>query len=73
MTMTSYFPMADALTSREREITSLVSVGLSNKEIARHLNRSEGTVKSHLHNIFRKLRLSNSTGLAAMLFNRSRR
>ena len=72
MTMTSYFPMADALTSREREITSVVSVGLSNKEIAHHLNRSEGTVKIHLHNIFRKLRVSNRTALAAMLLNRSR-
>jgi hypothetical protein len=28
MTMTSYFPMVDALTSREREITSLASVEL---------------------------------------------
>jgi DNA-binding NarL/FixJ family response regulator len=73
MTMTSYFPMVDALTSREREITGLASTGLSNKEIARHLNRSEGTVKIHLHNILRKLRLSNRTALAAMLFNRSRR
>ena len=35
--------------------TSLVSVGLSNKEIAHHLSLSEGTVKIHLHNIFRKL------------------
>ena len=72
MTMTSYFPMADALTSREREITSVVSVGSSNKEIAHHLNRSEETVKIHLHNIFRKLRLSNRTALAATLLNRSR-
>jgi hypothetical protein len=30
-------------------------------------------VKIHLHNIFRKLRVSNRTALAAMLFNRSRR
>jgi hypothetical protein len=44
MTMTSYFPMVDALTSREREITSLVSVGLSNKEIAQHLNRKRSSV-----------------------------
>jgi DNA-binding NarL/FixJ family response regulator len=60
--MTSYFSMADALTSREREITS-----------AQHLNLSKATVKSHLHNIFTKLRVSNRTALAAMLFNRSRR
>jgi DNA-binding CsgD family transcriptional regulator len=65
MTMTSYFPMADALTSREREITSLASVGLSNKEVAQHLNISEATVKIHLHNIFRKLGVNNRTALAA--------
>jgi two-component system nitrate/nitrite response regulator NarL len=71
MTMTSYFPMTDALTSREREITGLASTGLSNKEIAQHLNISESTVKSHLHNIFIKLRVNNRTALAAT--NRSRR
>jgi DNA-binding NarL/FixJ family response regulator len=70
MTMTSYFPMADALTSREQEITRLVSTGLSNKEIAQHLNISEATVKIHMHNIFRKLRVNNRTALAAA--NRSR-
>jgi DNA-binding NarL/FixJ family response regulator len=69
--MTSYFPMADALTSREREITRLVSTRLSNKEIAQHLNLSEATVKIHLHNIFRKLRVQNRTALAATY--RSRR
>src|SRR5205814_1255347 len=36
------------LSNRERQIVDLVSWGLSNKEVARRLNVSEGTVKVHL-------------------------
>jgi DNA-binding NarL/FixJ family response regulator len=32
----------------------LVAQGLSNKDVARHLHVSEGTVKLHLHHIFCK-------------------
>src|SRR5262245_8772219 len=52
------------LTSREAEIAHLVSRGLRNKEIARELHLSEGTVKMHLHNIYRKLGLCGRTHLA---------
>lgn len=51
------------LTVREREIVNLVCIGLSNKAIARELTVSEGTVKIHLHNIFRKLDISNRASL----------
>ena len=44
-----------ALTGRERQIMRLVSEGLSNKEIARRLNLTDGTIKVHLHRIFQKL------------------
>ena len=54
------------LTDRERQIMSLVSDGLSNKEIARRLNIADGTIKVHLHHIFRKLEVSNRTVLAAL-------
>lgn len=54
------------LTDRERQIVQLVSIGLSNKEIARRLNVSRGTVKVHLYNIFQKLEVSNRTVLAAI-------
>jgi two-component system nitrate/nitrite response regulator NarL len=52
------------LTSREAEIAHLVSRGLRNKEIARELHLSEGTVKMHLHHIYQKLRLGGRTQLA---------
>ena len=55
-----------SLTHRERQIARLVSEGLSNKEIARELNVSRGTVKVHLYNIFQKLEISNRTVLATI-------
>jgi DNA-binding CsgD family transcriptional regulator len=54
------------LTSREWEVATLVAKGLSNKEIARHLDACEGTVKIHLHNIYEKLAVKNRTVLALM-------
>jgi two-component system, NarL family, nitrate/nitrite response regulator NarL len=55
-----------ALTDREQQIMRLVSVGLSNKEIGRRLNITDGTIKVHLHHIFTKLEISNRTVLAAL-------
>jgi len=54
------------LTERERQIMGLVSEGLSNKEIGRRLNVTDGTIKVHLHHIFQKLDISNRTSLAAL-------
>ncbi|MCA6122014.1 response regulator transcription factor [Bradyrhizobium sp. WSM 1704] len=56
----------NVLTDRERQIMRLVSEGLSNKEIGRRLNISDGTIKVHLHHIFQKLEVSNRTVLAAL-------
>ena len=58
--------MLELLTQRERQIARLVSEGLSNKEIARQLNVSDGTVKVHLYNIFQKLEITNRTVLATI-------
>jgi two-component system nitrate/nitrite response regulator NarL len=44
-----------------------VSEGLSNKGIGRVLNITDGTIKVHLHNIFRKLEISNRTVLASFV------
>ncbi len=45
------------LSPRERQIVGCISDGLSNKEIARHLNIETHTVKNHVHNILTKLHL----------------
>jgi DNA-binding NarL/FixJ family response regulator len=43
------------LTEKEKEILYYILEGLSNKEIAKTIGRSPGTVNSHLDNIYRKL------------------
>ena len=48
-------PFDDLLSPREREALALASRGLSNKEIAARMGIAFGTVKVHLHAIFRKL------------------
>jgi DNA-binding NarL/FixJ family response regulator len=45
----------DDLTPREREVLELLAQGLSNQEIADTLVIEVGTVKNHVHSIFRKL------------------
>jgi DNA-binding NarL/FixJ family response regulator len=43
------------LSPRERAVALLIIGGLSNKDIARELGVSLGTVKVHVHNILHKL------------------
>ncbi len=47
------------LTSREREILSLVAKGKSNSQIAEALFVREVTIKTHLNSIYRKLNVDN--------------
>ncbi|MEJ2471726.1 MAG: response regulator transcription factor [Desulfuromonadales bacterium] len=51
------------LTAREIEVMKQVSGGLSNQEIAEKLIVQEGTVKIHIHNIYRKLGIKNRVDL----------
>jgi DNA-binding NarL/FixJ family response regulator len=51
------------LTPREYQVALMVGRGLSNKEVARGLGISDGTVKLHVHNIFLKLGARNRYGL----------
>jgi len=57
-------PAAKRLTPRESEIIRYVSMGLRNGEVAERLAISEGTVKTHLNNIFHKLELRDRVELA---------
>jgi two-component system, NarL family, nitrate/nitrite response regulator NarL len=43
------------LSEREREVLELVSAGLSSPEVARRLNLSTTTVKTHLQRVYEKL------------------
>ena len=52
------------MTERELQVADGVTRGLRNKEIARELHISEGTVKSHLNSVFRKLGLKGRIALA---------
>lgn len=61
-----------SLTTRERELVALVAEGLANKQIAQRLQVFEGTVKTHLHNIYRKLSVTNRTALAAIAARHAR-
>ena len=54
-----------ALTARETEILSMVADGLSNQAIGRALFITEATVKSHLVQVFAKLRVDNRTTAVA--------
>ncbi len=46
---------APSLTRREAEVLQLIGRGLSNKEIARDLERSVATIKCHVRNVLAKL------------------
>jgi len=48
-------PLIEPLSEREIEVLELLADGLSNREIARKLFVTVGTVKWHLHNIYGKL------------------
>lgn len=52
------------LTPREREIAALVGAGFSNKEIARTLHLSVGTVKHYVHQILEKTGLRSRVAIA---------
>jgi len=50
--------LVETLTDREIEIIKLLAEGLTNKEIAKRLDISNNTVKTHIKNIYGKLQVS---------------
>ena len=55
---------SEPLSRREREIAALLAEGLTDREIARRLFRSERTVQGHVQSILNKLGLFNRTQVA---------
>jgi ATP/maltotriose-dependent transcriptional regulator MalT len=52
-------PLAEPLSERELEVLTLLASGRPNREVARDLFVSVGTVKTHTNNIYRKLGVRN--------------
>jgi DNA-binding NarL/FixJ family response regulator len=53
------------LTARQLEIINLIAEGKSNKQIARQLHLSEGTVKAHISAVFKVLDVHDRASVAA--------
>jgi len=64
------FPERSDLTERELEILQLVARGLSNKEAARAIGRTDETVKIHLKNVFAKLGVADRTEAVTVALTR---
>jgi DNA-binding NarL/FixJ family response regulator len=59
------------LTSRESQVLRHIALGLSNREIANSLRISIETVKEHVQNILRKVRVSDRTQAAVWAVRRN--
>ena len=53
--------LIEPLSSREREVLSLMALGRTNQDIARQLVVAPGTIKAHAASIYRKLDVANRT------------
>ena len=62
--------MGDSLTSRERDVLSLMAEGLSNADIADRLEIGVSTVKTHVSSIIAKLGVRSRTEASAMAIRR---
>jgi non-specific serine/threonine protein kinase len=62
-----------ALTPRELEVARLVGTGLSNREIAERLGRSQRTVETHVEHVLRKLGFGSRTQVAAWMADQQAR
>ena len=65
-TATDRAPSFDQLTRREREVATLISAGLTNREISERLVISKRTADAHVEHILAKLGFSSRTQIAAL-------
>ena len=67
--MTPEPPRGPQLSERENQILQRLTLGSSNKTIAREFDISEATVKVHIRAVLRKIRVSNRTQAAIWALN----
>ncbi|MEW1584374.1 response regulator transcription factor [Micromonospora vinacea] len=58
----------DGVTEREREVLALIARGLSNAELAAHLNLSQATVKTHVGRLLTKLAVRDRAQLVIVAY-----
>jgi DNA-binding CsgD family transcriptional regulator len=56
----------ESLSPRERDVTALVCLGYTNREIAARLNISPDTVKDRISSVFRKFNINRRNDLRAL-------
>ena len=54
--------VAATISPREQELLQVLAEGLTNREIAARLVLEESTIRTHLRNIYRKLRVNSRLG-----------
>ena len=59
------FPIQELLSKREMEVLGFLVEGFSNRQIADRLIISQGTVKTHVHNILEKLNAQSRTQIVS--------
>lgn len=60
--------MLTLLTNRENEILEQIAYGFTNKEISYNLSISESTVENHIHNVYKKLGITNRVQAVARAY-----
>lgn len=63
----SVFDKIEKLTPREKEIIDFISMGYTQKEVAKKMNISYNTVHSHIKNIYTKLKINKVSELIGMI------
>lgn len=64
-------PLIDKLSEREKEVLKKIGEGKANKQIADELFVSLSTVKTHINNIYRALKISNRREAARLTKNQN--
>ena len=61
------WPKWETLSPRERDVTALTCLGLTNRQIAAHLSLSPETIKTHIRNILFKFGINSKAELRHIL------
>jgi DNA-binding NarL/FixJ family response regulator len=59
----SYIKRHYDMSHREVQVAELICMGFSNEEVAKDLKIRPGTVKTHLRNIYRRIRVNNKIAM----------